>query len=759
MKELRTSIRDLVEYVYQGGSIDRRLKSTSSLLDGTRAHQLVQSSYNENDQKEVSLKYTYLYDDIQIHIEGRCDGLLDKDIITIDEIKSTTWPLSNIEKDSYPVHWAQAKCYAFIYAKDHELLDINVQITYIHLPSNELKQFEQIFSLSELTEWISNLIENYIPYAQLITNHQEKKIKSIKSLSFPYPAFRVGQRNFAGAVYKTITDHQTLFAHAPTGTGKTISTIFPTIKAIGEGEIEKFIYLTAKTITRQAAEEALVLMNSNGLHLHTVTITAKEKICFTEDKICQPNLCPYANGHYERINYAILDILSYETLMTREVIVEYAKKHNVCPFEFSLDLAYNSDAIICDYNYIFDPRVSLKRLWNEMKKKTTLLIDEAHNLVDRSRDMFSALISKSSFLEIKKEYKSKNKGLSKSANRINLELLSIKKSMSENKMVVQTEIPKDLVKIVDIFISDAEKELFNQDDAESKLLDTFFMALNFSRISSLYHESHVTYIRQLKNEVEVKLFCIDPSSLLQKITKSYNSTIFFSATFAPFDFYKDMLGWTSEDYTFSIPSPFPREHLELFIQPTSTRYKDRERSIEKIVATIIDIERKQPGNYLIFFPSYIYMEQVYSVYQEQNQSTSVIVQSSNMTENDREEFLLEFNENRNDSLIAFAVLGGIFSEGIDLTGNRLNGVIVVSVGLPKLNDEQDIIKDYFNQRGKNGFDYAYMYPGLNKVLQAGGRLIRTETDKGVIILIDDRFLQNRYKFLLPPQWQNFQIRK
>ncbi|KGP90166.1 ATP-dependent helicase [Pontibacillus chungwhensis BH030062] len=760
MTELRTSIRGLVEYVYRSGSLDRRFKTTTALTEGTKAHQMVQNDYSEHDQKEVHLAYTHMTESVQIHIEGRCDGLLHKENkITIDEIKSTSSSIFDIEKDSYPVHWAQAKCYAYIYVTQQELGEIDVQLTYVHLPSSERKQFIKSFSSAELTKWFHAMIDQYIPYAKLMTEHRISRQQSIQQLAFPYPAFRTGQRKFAGAVYKTITDHKTLFAHAPTGTGKTISTLFPTIKAIGEGRAEQFLYLTAKTITRQAAEEALSLMEEKGLHFHTVTVTAKDKMCFTNEG-CQVDYCPFADGYYDRINDALLDLLSNETLITRDVIEQYARKHRVCPFEFSIDAAYHADAIICDYNYVFDPRVSFKRLWNETKKKTTLLVDEAHNLVDRSQSMYSALIMKSPFLQLKREYKSKNPHLYEAAHLIDQSLLALKKSMGDDQYITtMSDIPEGIVERVEHFINLAELEIPYVENTESLLIETYFMALSFVRISKLYDASYVTYIRRYKSEVELKLFCVDPSSLLHKTTKGYGATVFFSATFAPFDYYKDMLGWTEGDYTFSIPSPFDRQNVDMYIQPTSTRYHDRNQSVGSIIGTLIELIQEKPGNYLIFFPSYVYMEQVYARIQELDLKASVLLQTPQMTEQDREQYLAEFHEDREDSLIGFAVLGGIFSEGVDLRGDRLNGVLVVSVGLPKLNDEQDIMKRYFDERGKNGFDYAYMYPGMNKVLQAAGRLVRTETDSGTIVLIDDRFIQQRYKNLLPYQLQHFRIKR
>ncbi|SEN05150.1 Rad3-related DNA helicase [Mesobacillus persicus] len=758
LTEIKLSVRSLVEYVYRTGSIDNRFRTLTPMTEGTKAHKAIQSTYAETDQKEVFLKTEIEYDSMVFLIEGRCDGLLfQPDEILIDEIKSTSKDFSLIEEDSNPVHWAQAMVYAYIYAKDHNLQEISVQLTYVQVVTDEQKKFKKRFTFQELEQFVIELVKEYSPFASLMKKHRLRRDLSIQELAFPFENYREGQRKLAGAVYKTISVEKNIFANAPTGIGKTISTIFPTVKAMGEGKLERMFYLTAKTITRQNAEDAFSHLKKKGLCLSAVTITAKDKVCFKEETICQKEYCEFANGYYDRINEAALDIFSHETFIDRATIEEYARKHTLCPFEFSLDLAFIADAIICDYNYIFDPKVSLKRFFDEHKKQSVLLIDEAHNLVDRSREMFSAELSKSNFLPLKREYK--DSVLYDSVTKLNKYFIEIKKKCSEKGQLVLKELQVDLIEMLEEFVRVAEMELLQQPKSDSQqfLLDTYYAAAGFVRISKLYDERYVTYVEAEKNEVHLRMFCLDPSHLLQQIRKKFRSTVYFSATLLPLPYFTDMLGGTSDDYTIKIPSLFGEEQTDVYIQQLSTRYHDRESTKKHLVEMISQLVRERRGNYLIFFPSYQYMKTVYEDFISSYPDISTIIQTNKMDEEERDQFLGMFKEDSGQSLLGFAVLGGVFSEGIDLKGDRLNGVIVVGVGLPQVCLERNIMKEYFQSTGKNGYDYAYTFPGINKVIQAGGRLIRSESDSGTIVLVDDRFLTQKYQHLLPEEWRDFQI--
>ncbi|WP_223590405.1 ATP-dependent DNA helicase [Neobacillus bataviensis] len=755
-KDVQISVRTLVEYVYSSGSIDSRFRSQATLLDGTRIHQKIQKTYQERDQKEVYLRIEIPFEDLSFIIDGRCDGLLFKEgEVTIDEIKSFSQTLHSLEGEGYPVHWAQAKMYAYIYSRDHQLPEINVQLTYVHVESEEKKYIKKTFTFEELERFVFDCLKGYAPYAKLQVQHREKRNVSCKEMSFPFPTYREGQRKLAGAVYKTISEGKNLFAKAPTGIGKTISTLYPAVKAMGEGHLNRVFYLTAKTITRTTAEDAFSRMRTSGLCLKTVTITAKDKMCFKEETICQKEHCEFADGYYDRINDAILDILANEQSMTRAVIETYSRKHKVCPFEFSIDLAYAVDAIICDYNYIFDPQVSLKRLFEEQKKSTALLIDESHNLVDRGREMFSAFINKEMFLQLKKDYKGVNKEIYEAASRLNSWFISIKKEHTNQNEFSIRGLDENLYLQLVQFLDAAEDLL--KTGASNHLLEAYFKVNNFLKIADLLDEHYKIYGEKQKTDLIVKLFCMDPSKLLKQMGKGYRSKVFFSATLSPLPYYQDILGGQEEDYFLSIPSPFKKEQVDILIKPVSTRYRDRERTKEPLVKMLQSFIKNRPGNYLIFFPSHQYLRSVFEEFKLADPDTNTLLQEAGMSEEEREAFLEAFTPNQKETLLGFAVLGGIFSEGVDLIGDRLNGVVVVGVGLPQVCFERNLIKDYFNTQGKNGYDYAYVYPGMNKVLQAGGRLIRSEDDHGTIILADDRFLQPQYYNLLPQEWREYTI--
>ena len=754
--EVHISVRPLVEYVYRSGSIEERFRSQTTLVDGTRAHQKIQKTYHEGDQKEVYLRIEIPFENLLFIIEGRCDGLLFNDnFVTVDEIKYTSQPLESIEGEGVSVHWAQAKMYAYMYAFDHQLQEISVQLTYVHVETEEKRYFKKSFSISDLETYVFGLIKGYSSFAKLQSEHRTKRNKSMQELPFPFETYRKGQRKLAGVVYKTIAEEKNLFVQAPTGIGKTMLTLFPAVKAMGEGLLNRVFYLTAKTITRTAAEEAFERMQSRGLVMNFVTITAKDKVCFKDKTICQKESCEFANGYYDRINEAIMDILSNENSMTREVIESYARKHTLCPFEFSLDLAYAVDAIICDYNYIFDPRVSLKRLLEEQKKSTAILVDEAHNLVDRGREMFSASLNKETFLQLKRDFKGVNKAIYEAVSKINASFLSMKKMNEDKNEFVMDQLDEAFLEQLNQFAKDSEQALIMKPDPT--LLEAYFMVQQFLKIVELLDDHYVIYAEKNRSGLLLKLFCIDPSKLLKHMGKGFRSKVFFSATLSPLPYYQDILGRVDGDYALSLSSPFSVDQTDVFIKPLSTRYKDRERTKEAIVSVIHSLHKKRSGNYLIFFPSYQYLLAVYEQFKQVDGETKTLLQTSGMTEIEREAFLASFQPDQKETLLGFAVLGGIFSEGVDLIGDRLNGVVVVGVGLPQLCFERNLIKDHFYKKEKNGYDYAYIYPGMDKVLQAGGRLIRSESDHGTIVLVDDRFLQRQYQALLPEEWRSFTV--
>lgn len=755
---LKISVRKLVEFAEMGGSIDSRFVGTNIMQEGTKTHQRLQGSRGEDYEKEVHLSIDYAYQSILLQIEGRCDGIFrDEKETIIEEIKTTARELSNLTEEDFPTYWAQVKMYAYIYAKKQELENISVRLLFAKRDSLEERVFTKNYSLNELEDYAEGIVMEYMDFMGTILDSVQLRNESLKQLSFPFPSYREGQKDLAKAVFKTIKEKKRLFAKAATGIGKTISTIYPTLLAIGEKECEKMIYLTAKTVTRQVAEEAFQRLIENGLHLKVVTITAKEKVCFQEEVRCQKEFCPFADGYYDRLKDGLKDILANELIMNRQVIEAYARKHQLCPFEFSLDLALYADAVICDYNYFFDPKVRMQR-WSEFHRDTIVLIDEAHNLADRAREMYSASISKSVFLQTGRIMKDIDKELYGKLKAVNDGLLEWRKELLDENLFVLPEKPHHIVELVAALVEECERWLKANPSGAGyeEVLTCFYDGQAFIRVAKEYNANFKTIVTIHKSEVHVKLACLDPSSVIRSLTKKVFATVFFSATMQPLGYYQTVLGGEKEDYHISIESPFKREQLEVYGHAVSTKYRNRDKSIEPIIRSIISTFHSKEGNFLVFFPSYEYLMQVYDAYMKTDLPDHVrtIVQQPAMTEADREVFLKNFQA-RTDTLLGFAVLGGVFAEGIDLVGDRLNGVAIIGVGLPKITLERNVMKEHFEEQGYDGFDFAYVYPGMNKVQQAGGRLIRTEKDSGFILLIDDRYYTSKYRRLLPPEWQNF----
>ncbi|WP_461207005.1 ATP-dependent DNA helicase [Clostridium sp. DL1XJH146] len=758
---IKISVRNLVQFVLKSGDLVSTFKGSSRNVDAIRAHQKIQKGYGDNYSSEVTLSILIKQQDFMIEVKGRADGVFnDGENVLIDEIKTTMVPLEFIDENYNGVHWAQAKCYAYFYCVENEVENIEVQLTYYNLDNKNIKRIKRGFTKEELGNFFNNLLSSYIKWADTLDMWIKKRNNSIKELKFPYGEYREGQRKLAVYTYKTIKDNKKLFAQAPTGIGKTIATIFPALKAVGEDLGEKIFYLTAKTITRTTAENTYLQLREAGLSFKTLTLTAKEKICFNDEVNCNPDKCPYARGHFDRVNEAIFDIFN-EDNMTRDVVEKYARKYNICPFEFSLDLVFWVDGIICDYNYVFDPRASLKRFFDDTKRNSILLIDEAHNLVDRGREMFSADLVKKDILELKKESRNQIPELFKILNKLNTYFIELRKKCEKNNGYFMLEKrPEEILPHLIKYINKAEKWMLEnkneKSDCKDKILDFYFKALFFIKIGEIFDESYRVYAEKIdKNDVILKLYCVNPSKFLKESIDNNLATIIFSATLSPMDYYFEVLGGEQDDNKLRLKSSFKRENLLLLIDDKiSTKYRNREETAEFVIEKIKGLISSKKGNYLVFFPSYKYLRMILERIDDNTINFNIISQEIGMDETQKEEFLENFNEIRDKSLVAFAVMGGMFGEGIDLVGEKLSGAIIIGVGLPQICFQRDIIRDYFNEKKGCGFEYSYIYPGMNKVMQAVGRIIRTEKDKGVALLIDTRFTSSRYLKLFPYEWQH-----
>lgn len=762
-RQVRISVRNLVEFVLRSGDIDNRHSAGAkkeAMLAGSRIHRKIQKRMGSNYRAEVPLRYTVEDEEqeLLLVVEGRADGIFEENgIVTIDEIKGMYMDVGRLE-EPIMVHMAQAMCYGYFYCCDKELDGVRLQMTYVNLETEEIKRFHTDRSREELEIWFKSVVHEYFKWARYQYHHELVRDRSIQNLEFPFP-YREGQRNLVVSVYKTIARGKRLFIQAPTGIGKTLSTVFPAVKAIGEGKGEKLFYLTAKTITRTVAEDALRILREKGLQFSSVTITAKEKLCPMEKAECNPDACPYAKGHYDRVNEAVFDIIHMEQEMTREMILRYAKKYQVCPFEFCLDISNWTDGIICDYNYVFDPNVRLKRYFAEEGSGEYLfLIDEAHNLVSRAREMYSASIVKEDVLEVKRLIKGKSPKLEKKLEACNKLLLEMKRAC-ETWQVLE-EITALAASVMAVF---SEMEVFMEDftefDGRDTVLDFYFCLRDFLNVYEQLDDHYQIYAEQAGPSFQVKMLCVNPARLLSECMAQGNSTILFSATFLPIQYYKTLLSGNEDDYAVYANSPFEEEKRLLMVATdVSSKYTRRtESEFRKVADYIRAMADGHTGNYMVFFPSYQYMTEIERIFEEEPLFADLLIQGQGMSEEERGEFLEEFEKERSHSLVAFCVMGGVFSEGIDLKEERLIGVIIVGTGLPMVCVEQEILKGYFDETEERGFDFAYQYPGMNKVLQAAGRVIRTQEDEGVILLLDDRFLRREYLELFPREWEHYHL--
>ena len=752
---IRESVRNLVEFCLLKGDIDNSFYgSAARALEGTRAHQKLQkdNSYIYSKyEKEVFMTYEFELEKSIIKIEGRADSIIfDDDKVIVEEIKSTHRSFEYID-DSNEVHWAQAKVYALIYSLDNNMNKISVRLSYVQLDTDEVKSFERVYSIDELKDFTLNILKQYEEFNIFIYNYKLERNRSIKGVQFPFESYREGQRKLINVVYGTIKEKEMLFAQAPTGIGKTISTLFPAIKALGEEIGDKIIYLTSKTINREVAKETFDKLRNKGLKFKSIVLTAKEKSCINDEFECNPEKCIYAREYYDKVNNVILEVLQENDSISMEILHKYAEKHKICPFELSLDASMYCDGIICDYNYMFDPRVSLTRMID--KGDNIVLIDEAHNLIERAKYMYSASLSKNQILSCKKIAKGKLRNLHSVLGKLNSYFIDLRNECTHREVTwfYESDSPKDLSKYLNLYIKESEEILARgiKFDGYDEILQLYFDINSFNTIMQLYDKNYVTYIEKDSQEVKLTLYCVNPSDNLKKCLIKNYSTIFFSATLSPIKYYIDMLGGNEENYRLKLPSPFKKENLSVFVSPINIRYKYRSRTLPNVVEKISEFIKEERGNYIVFSPSYLYMDSLLELVNKSEgfSEFKIIKQETDMNESEKSEFLNQFKENRN--LVVFCVLGGMFSEGIDLPGRQLIGTVIIGVGYPKIAMENEISREFFED---DGYDYTYVYPGINKVQQAAGRVIRTEYDEGRILLIDDRYILPKYSSLLPMEW-------
>ena len=806
MPAFRLPVRQLVEFLLRTGSIDSRFTGFDRANEGARIHRRLQKAAGEGYAAEVYLTAQREVEGLLFVLEGRADGIFQNEdgTVVIDEIKTTALPTEELTEDRNPCHWAQGMVYGAIYAAQNQLERLSVRLTYYQIDTDEIIRFPRHFTQEELDAFFEGLLRQVAPWARRQLDWDTRRAASLNALRFPFETYRPGQRALAGEIYRACKaggkGGARLFCQAPTGIGKTMSALFPALKAMGEGHGEKLFYLTARNTTQAAAEDALARLRASApeLALRSVTLTAKEKACLCRDAegrpACLPELCPYANGYYDRVNTALKALLDDGTgRFDRAALADAAKQFTVCPFELGLDLSEWCDVVIGDYNYLFDPVVHLKRFF-DAAGDWLFLIDEAHNLPDRARAMYSAQFAKSSLTEAKRALGKGKSSLKTALTKADKVFLAARKACAQAAPRTGTE-PAGETEPMQVSLLPAEAapdfalpqplyardgtvflqqlpaalpaalravhtplqdwlEQNPEDPAHAQLLELYFALQDIARAADRYDSHFVTQLTARGSELELQLLCLDPAPFVDASLAAGRSAALFSATLTPPAFYRSVLG-CADARAVALPSPFPPENLGLFCLPgISTRYRQREASVPAVADALAALARGKTGNYLAFFPSYAYLQQVYEAFAARWPDIPTLVQQRSLDDAGRAEFLAQFVPRPAKTLLGFAVMGGIFGEGVDLVGDRLIGCAIVGVGLPQVNPRQEMLRRYYEEQSGCGFDYAYRYPGMNKVLQAAGRVVRTPQDKGVVLLLDDRFAQPDTARLFPPHWQH-----
>ncbi|WP_395350772.1 ATP-dependent DNA helicase [Levilactobacillus parabrevis] len=762
---IKLGVRELVEFTLRTGDLGSTSNSQNTALLGARIHRRLQKQRGENYQKEYYLDLNLTLNGADYLLHGRADGVtLTDDGASIEEIKTSETVFDQLSENTLTLYWGQVKLYAYLLMqKETDLDEVTLTLTYFQTNTETTTQTDQVISRQAAKAFFDKVIAEYVTWLKFRSDLRERRDPTIQQLTFPFGHYRPGQHELAVAVYKTILTSKRLFAEAPTGTGKTISTLFPTIKAIGEGVIQRIFYLTAKQSTRTVAEEAVSLMASQGLKLKSITLTAKEKIQFPEEADLQPDENPYMLGYYDRLKPALLDLINHNDQLTRPVIEEYARKHTLDPFEFQLDASLFCDVIIGDYNYLFDPQVHLQRFFTAEDPDNFFLIDEAHNLVSRSREMYSAELTSrplDRLVEQSRDLKQATPKLRRRLQDLRATFDDIVAPLLQDGKTDTTFLtpPEDFNHDLSRLVEAIHDWLVNQPQTPftQSILDYYFAAISYQRIGEYYDDTYRMRLAVVDGNITIKQLCLDPSAFLADSLALGHGAVLFSATLSPMDYYQTVLGGDTDSLAYQLNSPFEPQHQAILVTNyIQTTYKQRNANLANILLAIKTLVDGKTGNYLIFLPSYSYLLDVTQAFQMAYPHIKTVVQQSKMAEADRTAFLANFVADPQETLVGFALLGGIFAEGIDLKADRLIGVGVVSVGLPGINPETDLIRDYFDEQSQQGFAFAYQLPGLNNVFQAAGRLIRGSKDVGIILLMDQRFSSPRYTHLYPQHWQHF----
>ena len=763
----RVAIRELVEFIARRGDINFRFSSRSSALEGIKGHRRLQASRGEGYVPEKDVTTRVQIDCMEICLSGRVDGYFpDRRPLEVEEIKTVRVPAAAIPEAIRHLHWSQAMMYAHLLVTTHAAESALVRLCYLNLDDDSEEAFESEYSRVDLDAHFYTLMCRYASWLRRMAEWQARRDEGIGTMTFPYGDYRAGQREMAVSAWRAMRDERCTVLQAPTGIGKTMATLFPAVKALRELDYEKVFFLTAKTSGQESAERTLAELKAKGLPLRDITLTARDKVCFNPGSPCDGQHCEYAAGYYDRLPAAVEEVMAVGVSLGRDAVETLARRHRLCPFELALDLSRVCDVVICDYNYAFDPGVYLRRYFEGNGRRFVFLVDEAHNLVERGREMFSANISKDRFLSLRRELGSALPQLAKSLARVNESILALRRPLKaqydRDGYLRLDNLPEAVITAVRGFCQNAEQWLDDNHPApfQPDLLTLYFDSLKFLRTADWFGDDYACLLEKTDDGMMLRLYNVNPAKGLGQGMQRAAASVCFSATMMPQTYFQSLMGVGEDTAWYRLGSPFDPANLGVFSAPyISTAYRDRAASLESLVSLLADVVSARRGNYLVFLPSYAYLSRVVSQFEARHQQVRCIRQHPGMSEADREEFLAAFQEDRGqDTLVGFAVLGGAFGEAVDLRGSRLIGAIVVGVGLPGMGAERDLIRSYFDDTHGAGFEFAYQYPGMNRVLQTAGRVIRSESDRGIVCLVDTRFAQARYRSLMPVEWQVQQCR-
>ena len=745
---IRVAVRTLCHFAARSGDLDHRYTPSPSAIEGIQGHRAVAANRHGDYRTEVPLAGTCK----NLAIAGRADGY-DPRLNQLEEIKTCRGDVSRINPDQKQLHWAQLKVYGALMCRQHKLAAIRLSLVYFNVASERETAETVELPADDLWDFLEDLCRAYGHWAEQEANHRRARDIALAALAFPFPEFRRGQRPMAESAYKAVMTGRPLFLEAPTGIGKTLGTLYPALLALPRRGLDRLYFLSARNTGRSlalAGFRQLLAGQETGAPLRVLELSARQQVCVHPDRACHGESCPLARGFYDRLGDARQAAMDRGGVLDQEAVAEIAARFRICPYYLTQELARWCDAVVADVNYYFDQHAMLFALARENDWKVTLLVDEAHNLPDRARGMYSVSLSQGRLLALKKRVPPELKRPLAALARGWREL--VKNHLAEGESgrfsdTLPTELTGPLQRVVS-----AITDYLTDHEADSELQELMFEAMGFNRLAETFAAHSICEIRRpARGRASLAIHNLIPAEFLRPRFQACRGAVLFSATLTPAHFYRDLLGVPGEPVFQRVESPFQGSQLDLSLcAGISTRFRDRDRSIAPAADRISSRYRRRPANYLVYLSSFAYLDALYRTVAERAPGIPLCRQTPAMPEEERRQFLDGFREGGRQ--VGFAVLGGVFSEGIDLPGNRLHGAFVLTLGLPPHDEFNEILRRRLEQRFGRGYEYTYLFPGLRKVVQAAGRVIRTPADRGFIELIDDRFNRAEVRRLLPAWW-------